>query len=86
VATLLAERGVRVDPSSIDAGVQAFAPPDADAARACRRAVGARWRVDETDVTIAGEWASMRMVYHNSYHNQAWHSPNRQNAKASKLP
>ena len=57
VAELLAERGVRIDPSSIDARVQEFAPRYEAAARASRRAVGERWSVDETDVKVAGAWA-----------------------------
>ena len=57
VAELLAERGVRVDPSTIYAWVQEFAPLDEDAARSRRRAVGECWSVDETDVKVAGEWA-----------------------------
>ncbi len=57
VVELLAERGVRVDPSSIYAWVREFAPLYADAARAFRRAVGVRWSVDETYVRVAGEWA-----------------------------
>jgi len=40
VAELLAERGVRIDPSSVDAWVQEFAPRYEEAARASRRAVG----------------------------------------------
>jgi transposase-like protein len=48
VAELLAERGVRVDPSSVYAWVQAFTPLYAEAARAFRHAVGERWSVDET--------------------------------------
>ncbi len=48
VAELLAERGVRVDPSSIYAWVQEFAPLYEAAARFGRRAVGERWSVDET--------------------------------------
>src|SRR6478735_1015592 len=39
VAELLAERGVAVDPSSVYAWVQAFAPLYEDAARSRRRAV-----------------------------------------------
>jgi transposase-like protein len=40
VAELLAERGVRADPSSIYAWVQEFAPLYEAAARSCRRAAG----------------------------------------------
>jgi len=55
VAELLAERGVRVDPSRSDAWVRAFAPRYEDAARTCRRAVGTCWSVDETDAKVAGK-------------------------------
>ena len=55
VAELLAGRGVRVDPSTIYAWVQEFAPLYEAAARAFRRAVGERWSVDETYVQVAGD-------------------------------
>jgi transposase-like protein len=54
VAELLAERGVAVDPSSIYAWVQEFAPLYEDAARPFRHAIGSRWSVDETYATVAG--------------------------------
>jgi transposase, IS6 family len=57
VTELLAERGVAVDPSSVYAWVQAFAPLYEAAARTCRRAVGECWSVDETYVKVAGDWA-----------------------------
>ena len=56
VAELLAERGVRVDPSTAYARAPARAPLYEVAARTWRRAVGGRWSVDETSVTVAGEW------------------------------
>jgi IS6 family transposase len=59
VAELLAKRGIRVDPSSVYAWVQEFAPLYEAAARAFRRTVGERWSVDETYVKVAGEWASV---------------------------
>ena len=59
VAELLAERGVRVDSSTIDAWVQEFTPRYEAAARSFRRVVGERWSVDEIDVKVAGEWASV---------------------------
>ncbi len=55
VAELLAERGVRVDPSSIDAWVRESAPLYEDAARTFRRAVGTCWSVDETYAKVAGK-------------------------------
>src|SRR5215210_160699 len=48
VAELLAERGVRVDPSTVYDWVREFAPLYEDAARPFRRAVGSSWSVDET--------------------------------------
>lgn len=57
VAELLAERGVRVDPSTIFAWVRDFAPLYEEAARPFRRSVGSVWSVDETYVKVAGECA-----------------------------
>ena len=57
VAELLAERGVRVDPSSIHAWVREFAPLFEDAARPFRHVVGSSWSVDETYIKVAGAWA-----------------------------
>jgi IS6 family transposase len=57
VAEPLAERGVRVDPSTIFARVREFAPLYEDAARSFRRQVGACWSVDEAHVNVAGERA-----------------------------
>lgn len=53
MAELLAERGVRVDPSTVYAWVREFAPLYEDAARAFRRAVGSTWSVDETYTKVA---------------------------------
>ncbi len=57
VAELLAERGVRVEPSTICAWVQGSASPYEAAARPFRCAVGACWCVDETSVKVGGDWA-----------------------------
>ncbi len=56
VAELLAERGVRVDPSTIYDWVRAFTPRFITAARPHRSQVGKRWRVDETYLKIDGRW------------------------------
>lgn len=53
VAALLAERGVRVDASTVCDWGRACAPRDADAARPFRRPVGSSWGGDGTDTTIA---------------------------------
>jgi IS6 family transposase len=55
VAELLAERGVRVDPSTVFDWVREFAPFYEDAARPFRRAVGSSWSIDETYTRIAGK-------------------------------
>ncbi len=56
MAELLAERGVRLDPSTVDAWVRGLAPRYEDAARPCRHRVGSAWSVDETDAKVAGAW------------------------------
>jgi transposase-like protein len=60
VEELLVERGVEVDHVSVYRWVLRFTPLLAEAARPCRHRVGDRWRVDETDVKVAGRW---RYVY-----------------------
>jgi transposase-like protein len=55
VAELLAERGVRVDPSTVYDWVREFAPLYEEAARQFRRAVGGTWHVDETYAKVAGK-------------------------------
>ena len=57
VEELPAERGTQVDHTTVYRWVQRFTallPPEA--ARGCRHAVGDRWRVDATDVRVAGRW------------------------------
>ena len=56
VAEWLAERGVKVDASTIFDWVQTFTPQFADAAQKHRHRVGARWRVDKTLLKIGGRW------------------------------
>ena len=53
VAEFLAERGVRVDASTVYDWVREFAPLYEDAARPFRRQVGECWSVDETFVKVA---------------------------------
>jgi transposase, IS6 family len=57
VAEWLAERGLSIDRSTIYRGVQRFLPQFQAAARANRRPVGDRWRVDETYCRLNGRWA-----------------------------
>ncbi len=56
VGEWLAERGVSVDPSTVDDGVRTFTPRFVATARAQRAAVGTRGRVDETSLTIGKRW------------------------------
>jgi transposase, IS6 family len=56
IEELLAERGVEVDHVSVYRWVVRFTPLLPGAARACRHAVGDRWRVDETYLKVAGHW------------------------------
>ena len=56
VVEWFAERGLAVDRSTIYRWVQRFLPLFQAAARAHRRPVGAKWRVDETYVRLNGKW------------------------------
>ncbi|SBW28833.1 transposase [Candidatus Protofrankia californiensis] len=56
VEELLAERGLFVDHVTVYRWVQRFTPLLIDAARPCRHIPGDRWFVDETYVTVSGEW------------------------------
>jgi IS6 family transposase len=62
VAELLAERGVRVDPSTLHDWVREFAPRYEGAARPCRHGVGSAWSVDETCTKVAGKLAYVYRV------------------------
>ncbi len=53
----LAERGIVVDRSTVFRWVHRFLPLFQHAARAYRRVVGSRWRVDETYCRLKGRWA-----------------------------
>jgi transposase-like protein len=56
VVEWFAERGFVVERSTIYRWVQRFLPLFAVAARAYRRLVGTKWRVDETYVRLHGRW------------------------------
>ena len=56
VVEWFAERGLVVDPSTVYRWVQRFLPFFQDAARAHRRPVGEKWRVDETYTRLNGRW------------------------------
>jgi transposase-like protein len=56
VVKWFAERGLVVDRSTVYRWVQRFLPLFGKAARAHRRSVGTKWRVDETYVRLQGRW------------------------------
>ena len=56
VVEWFAERGLVVDHSTVYRWVQRFLPLFGNAARAHRRGVGTKWRVDETYVRLQGCW------------------------------
>ena len=56
VVAWFAERGLVLERSTIYRWVQRFLPLFAQAARAYRRPVGTKWRVDETYVRLHGRW------------------------------
>ncbi len=57
VVEWLAERGVVVNRTTVYRWVQRFLPLFGDAARAHRRQIGGKWRVDETYCRLSGKWA-----------------------------
>ncbi len=56
VVEWFAERGLIVDRSTVYRWVQRFLPLFGEAARAHRRPVGTKWRVDETYTRLNGKW------------------------------
>ncbi len=56
VVEWFAERGLTVDRSTVYRWVQRFLPLFQEAARTHRRAVGTKWRVDETYCRLNGKW------------------------------
>jgi transposase-like protein len=56
VVAWFAERGLVVDRHTMYRWVQRFLPLVQDAARADRRPVGTKWRVDATYVRLHGRW------------------------------
>jgi putative transposase len=53
---LIAERGLKVDHSTINRWVVKYAPVLAAVARRRKRVVGLSWRLDETYIKVAGGW------------------------------
>jgi transposase, IS6 family len=56
VVEWFAERGIVVDRSTVYRWVQRFLPLFGEVARAHRRPVGTKWRVDETYTRVQGRW------------------------------
>ena len=53
---MMAERGVEVDPSSLNRWVLKYTPLLEMAFRQRKRLVGISWRLDETYISVKGEW------------------------------
>jgi transposase-like protein len=80
---LLAERGIRVDPSTLFDWVQHFTPLYKDAGRPHRRRVGTRWSIDETYVRVAGIWCyAFRAIDEEGQGIDVYVSPTRDTAAA----
>ena len=55
---MMGERGVAVDPATLNRWVIKYAPEFEKQCRRCQRPVGRSWRLEETYVKIKGKWAS----------------------------
>ena len=53
---MMAERGVEVDHSSLNRWVLKYSAPLEEAFRQCKRPVGTSWRMDETYISVKGQW------------------------------
>ncbi len=83
VVEWFAERGLTVDRSTVYRWVQRFLPLFAEAARAYRQPVGAKWRVDETYTRLNGTWTYIyRAIDQDGQVADAYFSE-RRNAKAA---
>jgi len=56
VEELMLERGVPVDPSTIQHWVSPYSPQLADTVQRRTRPVGLSWRLDEPSISVQGEW------------------------------
>jgi transposase-like protein len=56
IEALLRERGVSVDHSTITRWVRKYSPQLEDALHRRKRPVWISWRMDETSITVKGEW------------------------------
>ena len=80
-----AERGLVVDRSTVYRWVQRFLPLFEQAARARRRPVGTKWRVDETYVRLNGHWTYIyRAIDRDGQVVDAYFSQ-RRNARAAQM-
>ena len=83
VVEWFAERGLTIDRSTIYRWVQRFLPLFREAARAHRRPVGEKWRVDETYIRLGGTWTYIyRAIDEDGQVVDAYFSE-RRNAKAA---
>ena len=83
VVEWFAERGLIVNRSTVYRWVQRFLPLFGQAARAHRRQVGAKWRVDETYCRLNGKWTYIyRAIDQDGQVVDAYFSE-RRNAKAA---
>ncbi|WP_414079684.1 IS6 family transposase [Xenorhabdus bovienii] len=53
---MMAERGIGVDPATIHRWVFRLVPLLGKAFRPRKKPVGSRWRMDETDIKVKGQW------------------------------
>ncbi|MDC9623999.1 IS6 family transposase [Xenorhabdus sp. XENO-7] len=53
---MMAERGIEVDPATIPRWVLRLVPLLGKAFRPRKKPVGSRWRMDETDIKVKGQW------------------------------
>ena len=56
VEEIIAERGIKVDHSSVNRWVVKYAPLLAAEAQRYKRKVGISWRLDETYIKVRGQW------------------------------
>jgi transposase, IS6 family len=83
LAEWLAERGLRIDWSTIYRWVQRFLPLLGEAARRYRHPVGERWRVDETYCRLHGRWAYCYRAIDQAGHVVDVYCSERRNAAAA---
>jgi IS6 family transposase len=85
VVEWFAERGLVVDRCTVYRWVQRFLPLFGEAARAHRRPVGTKWRVDATYTRLNGKWTSSYRAIDQDGHVVDAYVSQRQNAKAAQI-